>query len=61
MTGVRLDRVINIELPEAEIISRLTGRRICGACGAIFHLRFDPPKDETNVRPVPGRAPAAVR
>lgn len=46
--GLRLDRVINIELPETEIITRLTGRRICGACGAIFHLRFDPPKDEAR-------------
>jgi adenylate kinase len=43
--GMRLDRVINLELPAAEIIGRLTGRRICGACGAIFHLRFDPPQD----------------
>lgn len=47
-TGQKLDRVLNIDLPEAEILSRLTGRRICGACGAIFHLRFDPPKDETR-------------
>ncbi len=44
--GVRLDRVINIELAKEEIISRLTGRRICGACGSIFHLRFEPPEDE---------------
>ena len=44
--GVRLDRVINIELAEEEIISRLTGRRICGSCGSIFHLRFKPPEDE---------------
>jgi len=41
-----LDRVLNIDLAEPEIISRLTGRRICGTCGAIYHLRFDPPKDE---------------
>jgi len=46
--SLRLDRVMNIELPEAEIISRLTGRRICGACGAIYHLRYDPPKVETE-------------
>jgi len=46
--GFPLDRVVNIELEELEIISRLTGRRICGACGAIFHLRFEPPKDESR-------------
>ncbi|HET6278728.1 MAG TPA: adenylate kinase [Candidatus Polarisedimenticolia bacterium] len=43
--GMRLDRVINLDLPEAEIVGRLAGRRICGSCGAIFHLRFDPPQD----------------
>lgn len=46
--GLRLDRVINIELGEEEIISRLTGRRICGACGSIFHLRFKPPEDDNR-------------
>jgi adenylate kinase len=46
--GQKLDRVLNIDLEEAEIVSRLTGRRICGACGAIYHLRFGPPKNETR-------------
>lgn len=47
-SGFSLDRVVNIELPEPEILERLTGRRICGACGEIFHLRFDPPRDESR-------------
>jgi len=45
-SGVRLDRVINIELPEPEIIDRLSGRRSCGTCGATFHVRFKRPRQE---------------
>jgi len=42
--GQVLDRVINIDVPEEEIVARLTGRRTCGACGKTFHLRFSPPR-----------------
>lgn len=44
--GGSLDVVLNIEVEDEEIIRRLTGRRICGKCGRIFHLLFDPPRDE---------------
>ena len=44
--GEVLDRVINIEVPEEEIVVRLTGRRTCGACGKTFHVRFSPPREE---------------
>ena len=42
-----LDRemtVINIEVPEEELMNRLTGRRICEKCGTTYHLVFNPPK-----------------
>ena len=39
-----LNGVINLEVPEAELLERLTGRRTCGACGTGYHLRFSPPK-----------------
>lgn len=39
-----LDAVVNLEVPEAELVERLTGRRTCGACGSGYHLRFSPPK-----------------
>jgi adenylate kinase len=42
--GQVLDRVISIEVPEPEIIDRLTGRRSCGQCGAVYHLRYNRPK-----------------
>jgi len=42
--GQALDRVIGIEVPEAEIVDRLAGRRSCGNCGATYHVRYNRPK-----------------
>jgi len=39
-----IDAVINIEVPEEELMNRLTGRRICEKCGTTYHLVFNPPK-----------------
>jgi adenylate kinase len=36
--GVTLDRVVFFEVPESELLRRLTGRRLCRACGTPFHL-----------------------
>jgi adenylate kinase len=41
-----IDHVIYIEVPQEELLSRLTGRRICRECGTTFHLQFAPPKEE---------------
>ncbi|XVK02303.1 adenylate kinase [Staphylococcus lugdunensis] len=41
-----IDAVINIEVPEEELMNRLTGRRICETCGMTYHLVFNPPKVE---------------
>lgn len=43
LQGQRLDRVINVSVPREEIIRRLTGRRSCTKCSAVFHLDFAPP------------------
>lgn len=42
-TDKTLDAVINIEVPDEELINRLAGRRMC-RCGASYHLIFNPPK-----------------
>jgi adenylate kinase len=42
--GLTIDHVISIEVPNEELVERLTGRRTCKACGAGFHVQFDPPK-----------------
>jgi len=44
--GSKIDQVISIEVPEEELVKRLTGRRTCRDCGAGFHLVFDPPQKE---------------
>jgi len=37
---------VNYELPLAEIVSRLSGRRTCKQCKAVFHVTGQPPKTE---------------
>ena len=44
--GSQIDQTINIDVPEEELMNRLTGRRICETCGATYHLVFNPPKEE---------------
>lgn len=44
--GEGLDRVVVIEVPEDEIVSRLSGRRVCKNCGKLYHIRFDPSAEE---------------
>lgn len=45
--GLPLDRVILLEVPDEEIVQRLSGRRSCPRCGAIYHIpRHPPQRDE---------------
>jgi len=41
---VKVDLVFNFVAPKSVIIERLSGRRICQKCGAIYHIKFNPPK-----------------
>ena len=43
--GVKIDRVISIEVPDEKIIARMSGRRVC-SCGASYHVDYIPPKVE---------------
>lgn len=45
--GQKIDHVVSVEVPSSELLGRLTGRRTCRACGAGFHVMFDPPKKES--------------
>ncbi|HPU00566.1 MAG: adenylate kinase [Firmicutes bacterium] len=42
--GKKVDRVIYIEVEEEELLSRLTGRRVCRDCAATYHIKFNPPR-----------------
>src|SRR5690606_1834475 len=44
--GVALDYVVEIEVPEEDIIERMSGRRVHPASGRSYHLRFNPPKQD---------------
>ena len=39
-----IDLVLNFVAPDEVIIDRISGRRICRVCGAIYHVRYMPPK-----------------
>ena len=44
--GVRIDHVVSIEIDDAVIEGRMTGRRVCGKCGASYHISANPPATE---------------
>ena len=44
--GQKLDAVINFEVGYETLMERLTGRRLCKACGASYHIKNFPPKVE---------------
>ena len=44
--GVRIDKVIDIEVADEKIAARLSGRRVCLKCGATYHTEFKKPKAE---------------
>ncbi|MDR3213908.1 MAG: adenylate kinase [Azoarcus sp.] len=44
--GVRIDIVLEIDVPDAEIIDRISGRRVHPASGRSYHVRYNPPRDE---------------
>ena len=44
--GIHFDCVVSIEIADAVIEQRMTGRRVCAACGASYHVTANPPKTE---------------
>ena len=44
--GVGLDYVLEIDVPDDEIITRMTGRRVHPGSGRVYHVKFNPPKVE---------------
>lgn len=42
--GIRLDLALEIFIDEDTSVERISGRRICPNCGAVYHLRYNPPK-----------------
>ncbi|MDI9646105.1 MAG: adenylate kinase [Archaeoglobales archaeon] len=44
--GKEIDAVINIFVPEDEVVKRIAYRRSCRRCGAVYNLIYDPPKGD---------------
>jgi adenylate kinase len=44
--GSRIDYAIDVEVPDDNIVQRMSGRRACPKCGATFHIRYKMPQTE---------------
>lgn len=44
--GIAMDAVVNIVVDPTVLVERAVGRRICRACGATYHIAFNPSKEE---------------
>ena len=44
--GVAIDHVLEIAVPDSDIIERITGRRVHAGSGRVYHVHFNPPKVE---------------
>ncbi|NEX16717.1 MAG: adenylate kinase [Halochromatium sp.] len=44
--GVPIDAVVEIDVPDEEIIKRMAGRRVHPASGRTYHIEYNPPKEE---------------
>ncbi len=56
---IPLDAVLNYELPIEKVVARLSGRRTCPGCKAVFHVDRPAAAGRGRVRPLRGEAPAA--
>jgi len=43
--GVKIDVVLNVDVPDEAIVERMSGRRLCSACGLSYHVKFNPSAD----------------
>lgn len=43
--GAGIDKVLMIDVPDEDIVERMSGRRVCPGCGASYHVKHNPSKD----------------
>lgn len=46
--GVSIDMVLSIEVADEKIVQRMSGRRVCPACGMTYHVDFKPSEDNKH-------------
>ena len=44
--GIKIDHVVSLEVDDAAIAERMSGRRVCTKCGASYHIVYNPTKTE---------------
>ena len=44
--GIEIDCVLSIEVPDEKIVTRMSGRRVCPACGASYHTEYKKPEKD---------------
>lgn len=44
--GIRIDKVIDIEVEDEDIVIRMSGRRVCSNCGASYHTEYKKPTED---------------
>jgi len=44
--GVKIDKVLSIEVKDEAIVERMSGRRVCSGCGASYHVKYNPSEKE---------------
>ncbi len=44
--GIIIDKVVDIDVPDENIVNRMSGRRVCKACGSSYHIENKKPKVE---------------
>jgi adenylate kinase len=44
--GEKISKVLFFDVPDEVIIDRLSGRMVCSKCGAVYHVKYNPPKVE---------------
>jgi adenylate kinase len=45
VNNLSIGKAIFLEVPKEELLERLTGRRVCQSCGAVYHIHSKPPKE----------------
>jgi len=44
--GMKLDKALLFDVSDDVVVERLSGRRVCPSCGTVYHIKFNPPKED---------------
>lgn len=44
--NLKIDAVILFDIDQEEVVKRLSGRRVCQKCGAVYHIVYNPPRED---------------